>query len=121
LIGKVQEKTKARPTYANNQRRVSYVTLQSQNFCGKQLFSFKAILFSGAKFTFSDHKTRAAASPIQPWGRGEKISGGAKYLSSFSPNFDDNELVSYAAHAATSSVMQHMQPHHLANFLKQID
>jgi len=59
----VQAKTKAGPSYANNQNEVSKVTKQSQNFCGKQIFSFNVILFSGAKrFILSDHKTRALES-----------------------------------------------------------
>jgi len=42
------------------------------------------MLFSGAKrFTLSDHKTRAVASPTQPR-EGEKI------FIIFFPNFDDN-------------------------------
>jgi len=52
------------------------------------MFLFKVILFSGAKkFTLSDHKNRAAASPTQP-GRGgaKKIQVEPNVYYSFSPN-----------------------------------
>jgi len=43
------------------------IVLIITNVCGKQIFSFKVILFSRAKrFTLSDHKTRAVASPTHP-------------------------------------------------------
>jgi len=53
----------------------------------KENTSFKVILFSGAKkFTLSDYKTRATASPTQLRGEREQTSGGAKCLTSFFPN-----------------------------------
>jgi len=55
------------------------------------VFSFKVILFSGAKkFPLSDHKTRAAASPIQPEGAKKKLQVGPNIYHLFFPKFDDS-------------------------------
>jgi len=67
------------------------VNILCQNFCGKQIFFFKVILFSGAKkFTLFDHKTRLQPAQHSRGEEAKKILGRVKYLSSFFSKFDDS-------------------------------